>query len=153
MGFASFLSSGFITAIVVNPPERKLAKHTSVIDWIQISNVANFSLNHWGECFYNFGLFLPWFNHWIYLFFVSDSNERFHAALSIDSNFSSNHWMSNESIDGCSSSSTLITTLQLSMQYLPASLDENLWSVTLESHLNKYVLTRKHGQKGKCFTI
>ena len=28
--FASFLSGGFITAIVVNPPERKLAKHTSV---------------------------------------------------------------------------------------------------------------------------
>ena len=28
--FASFLTSGFITAIVVNPPERKLAKRTSV---------------------------------------------------------------------------------------------------------------------------
>ena len=28
--FASFLSGGFITDIVVNPPERKLAKHTSV---------------------------------------------------------------------------------------------------------------------------
>ena len=28
--FASFLSSGFITAIVVNPPEKKLAKRTSV---------------------------------------------------------------------------------------------------------------------------
>ena len=28
--FASFLSGGFITAIVVNPPERKLAKSTSV---------------------------------------------------------------------------------------------------------------------------
>ena len=28
--FASFLSSGFITTIVVNPPERKLAKRTSV---------------------------------------------------------------------------------------------------------------------------
>jgi hypothetical protein len=28
--FASFLSSGFITPIVVNPPERKLAKRTSV---------------------------------------------------------------------------------------------------------------------------
>ena len=28
--FASFLSGGFITAIVVNPPERKLAKRTSV---------------------------------------------------------------------------------------------------------------------------
>ena len=28
--FASFLSSGFITAIVVNTPERKLAKRTSV---------------------------------------------------------------------------------------------------------------------------
>ena len=29
--FASFLSGGFITAtIVVNPPESKLAKHTSV---------------------------------------------------------------------------------------------------------------------------
>ena len=28
--FASFLSVGFITAIVVDPPERKLTKHTSV---------------------------------------------------------------------------------------------------------------------------
>ena len=28
--FASFLSGGFITVIVVNPPERKLAKRTSV---------------------------------------------------------------------------------------------------------------------------
>ena len=28
--FASFLSGGFITAIVVNPPESKLAKRTSV---------------------------------------------------------------------------------------------------------------------------
>jgi hypothetical protein len=28
--FASLFSGGFITAIVVNPPERKLAKHTSV---------------------------------------------------------------------------------------------------------------------------
>ena len=30
VGFACFLSGGFITAIVVNPPERKLAKRTSV---------------------------------------------------------------------------------------------------------------------------
>ena len=30
MHFASFLSGGFIIAIVVNPPERKLAKRTSV---------------------------------------------------------------------------------------------------------------------------
>ena len=28
--FASLFSGGFITAIVVNPPERKLAKRTSV---------------------------------------------------------------------------------------------------------------------------
>ncbi len=28
--FASFLSGGFITVIVVNPPESKLAKRTSV---------------------------------------------------------------------------------------------------------------------------
>ena len=28
--FASFFSGGFITAIVVNPPERRLAKHTFV---------------------------------------------------------------------------------------------------------------------------
>jgi hypothetical protein len=28
--FAIFFSGGFITAIVVNPPERKLAKYTSV---------------------------------------------------------------------------------------------------------------------------
>ena len=32
--FASFFSGGFITAIVVNPPERKLAKRTSV-QWVQ----------------------------------------------------------------------------------------------------------------------
>ena len=30
MRFASFFSGGFITAIVVNPSERKLAKRTSV---------------------------------------------------------------------------------------------------------------------------
>ena len=30
LGFASFLSGGYITAIVVNPPENKLAKRTSV---------------------------------------------------------------------------------------------------------------------------
>ena len=30
MRFASLLSGGFITAIVVNPPERRLAKRTSV---------------------------------------------------------------------------------------------------------------------------
>ena len=30
MRFASFLSGAFITAIVVNPPEKKLAKRTSV---------------------------------------------------------------------------------------------------------------------------
>ena len=30
MRFASFLSGGFISALVVNPPERKLAKRTSV---------------------------------------------------------------------------------------------------------------------------
>ena len=31
--FANFLSVGFITAILVNLPERKLAKHTSV-QWV-----------------------------------------------------------------------------------------------------------------------
>ena len=30
MRFSSFLSGGFLTAIVVNPPERNLAKRTSV---------------------------------------------------------------------------------------------------------------------------
>ena len=30
MRFANFLFGGFITAIVVNPPEKKLAKRTSV---------------------------------------------------------------------------------------------------------------------------
>jgi hypothetical protein len=28
--FASFLSGGFTTMAVINPPEKKLAKHTSV---------------------------------------------------------------------------------------------------------------------------
>ena len=36
MRFASFFSGGFITAIVVNPPERKLAKRTSVY-WCYLS--------------------------------------------------------------------------------------------------------------------
>ena len=35
--FTRFLSGGFITAIVVNPPERKLAKCTSV-HWAVIRN-------------------------------------------------------------------------------------------------------------------
>ena len=41
MRFASFLSGGFIiAAIVVNPPESKLAKRTSV-QWVEIlSEVA-----------------------------------------------------------------------------------------------------------------
>ena len=30
MRFATFLSGGFITMVVINPPEKKLAKHTSV---------------------------------------------------------------------------------------------------------------------------
>ena len=37
--FASLFSGGFITAIVVNPPERKLAKHTSVQRVKAISDV------------------------------------------------------------------------------------------------------------------
>ena len=35
--FASFLSGGFITTIVVNPPERKLAKRTYVQYWKKTS--------------------------------------------------------------------------------------------------------------------
>ena len=31
--FSSFFSGGFITAIIVNPPERKLAKRTSLQCW------------------------------------------------------------------------------------------------------------------------
>ena len=36
--FASFLSGGFITVIVVNPPEKNLAKRTSV-HWLKNLNV------------------------------------------------------------------------------------------------------------------
>ena len=39
MRFASFLSGGFITAIVVNPQERKLAKRTSVW-WLRLLAVV-----------------------------------------------------------------------------------------------------------------
>ena len=39
--FASFLSGWFITALVVNPPERKLAKCTSVNCWVLYSGVSN----------------------------------------------------------------------------------------------------------------
>ena len=37
--FAIFLAGGFITTIVVNPPERKLAKRTSV-QWVE-EKIAN----------------------------------------------------------------------------------------------------------------
>ena len=37
--FASSLSGGFITSIVVNPPERKLAKRTSV-QWLNFPKQA-----------------------------------------------------------------------------------------------------------------
>ena len=45
--FASFLSGGFITVIVVNPPERKLAKRTSV-HWghINIQGSVNWFSNY-----------------------------------------------------------------------------------------------------------
>ena len=36
--FASFFSGGFISAIEVNPPERKLLKHTSV-EWVTLETV------------------------------------------------------------------------------------------------------------------
>ena len=53
--------------------------------------------------------------NWIYTF-VPDSNERFHAALSIDSNFSSNHWISQMS-------------QEMVVNYLcTCTLNENLWS-------------------------
>ena len=39
--FTSFLSGGFITAIVVKPPERKLAKHTSV-QWVDLLGCSAF---------------------------------------------------------------------------------------------------------------
>ena len=42
--FASFLSGGFITAIVVNPPERKLAKRTSVKWYATSVLVSHFKL-------------------------------------------------------------------------------------------------------------
>jgi hypothetical protein len=41
--FVSFISSGFITAIVVNSPEKKLAKRTSVHFYISINKVLNVS--------------------------------------------------------------------------------------------------------------
>ena len=41
--FASFLSGGFNTATVVNPPERKLAKRTSV-QWTDHSQIANLGI-------------------------------------------------------------------------------------------------------------
>ena len=37
--FASFFSGGFITAIVVNPPERRLEKRTSV-HWCKIKGLS-----------------------------------------------------------------------------------------------------------------
>ena len=51
--FANFLSSGFITPIVVNPPERKLANCTSVR-----SAAHNFTV-----CIANFKLYAPQGSH------------------------------------------------------------------------------------------
>ena len=40
--FTSFFSGGFVTAIEVNPPERRLAKRTSV-QWSEIRNMSMWS--------------------------------------------------------------------------------------------------------------
>ena len=50
---ASFVSSGFITAIVVNPPERKLAKRTSVHCGRATSPVLEQDRRSWILVFYN----------------------------------------------------------------------------------------------------
>ena len=60
MRFASFFSGGFITAIVVNPPERKLEKRTSV-QWLEIyrhfsmkllvKSSVNSVQEAWAKCF------------------------------------------------------------------------------------------------------
>ena len=41
--FATFLSGGFITAIVLNPQERKLEKHTSV-HWVDDLAIGHIKL-------------------------------------------------------------------------------------------------------------
>jgi hypothetical protein len=46
--FASFLSGGFNTATVVNPPERKLAKRTSV-QWFKNATYYDNMKQNW-EC-------------------------------------------------------------------------------------------------------
>ena len=45
--YASFFSGGFITTIVVNPPERKLAKRTSVhcIEYYHTTTISTFFLS------------------------------------------------------------------------------------------------------------
>ena len=48
MRFASFLSGAFITALVVNPPESKLAKRTSV-QWVNILPEASKSAGAKGD--------------------------------------------------------------------------------------------------------
>ena len=45
MRFASFLSDGFVTAIVVNSPERKLSKRTSVNSLKLLLKHGNFLIN------------------------------------------------------------------------------------------------------------
>ena len=47
MGFASFLSGGFTTMAVINPPEKKLANRTSVCNGLPIGEpyFSNY-LNH-----------------------------------------------------------------------------------------------------------
>ena len=49
--FASFLSGGFITAIIVNPPESKLSKRTSLY-WLQIARYNSLILDHSIKAFY-----------------------------------------------------------------------------------------------------
>ena len=75
--FTSFLSGGFITAIVVNPPERKLAKRTSVHSWswgklawsiVPPSDGPMFILIDWGwfgETVHR-GAFCQFLFRWIY---------------------------------------------------------------------------------------
>ena len=47
--FASFLSGEFITAVVVNPPERKLAKRTSVDYYVLLGNCTPGNNRHFHQ--------------------------------------------------------------------------------------------------------
>ena len=72
MRFASFLSGGFITAIVVNPPERKLAKGTRNLNSLSLIVNKGWKMEYFNYSCEKKGMVFTTITRWSVIYFFSD---------------------------------------------------------------------------------